>query len=130
MPSHLRVGLPSGLFPSDSPTKTPYTPRLSPIRATCPAHLILLDFITRKMLCEEYRSSSFSLCRFLHSLVTSSLLGPNIHFSPLFSNTFSLRPPSMKTFKGTLLLYAARLSFHGFPDISCNFQKNNSSCSF
>ena len=30
----------------------------SPIRATCPAHLILLDFITRTILGEEYKSFS------------------------------------------------------------------------
>ena len=32
--THLRLGLPSGLFPSGFPTKTLYTPLSSPMRAT------------------------------------------------------------------------------------------------
>jgi len=40
--THLHLGLPSGLFPPGFPTKTLYDPLSSPIRATYPAHLILI----------------------------------------------------------------------------------------
>ena len=53
--------------------------------------IILLYFINRTRSGEEYRALSSSLCSFLHSSVTSSLLGPNILLNTLFSNTLSLR---------------------------------------
>src|SRR5215471_8060313 len=88
--SHLRLGLPNGLFPAGFPTNTLCTPLSSPIRATCSAHLIPLDLTTRTILGKEYRSFSSSLCNFLYSPVTSSLLGPNTLLNTLFSNTLSL----------------------------------------
>ena len=39
------------------PHQDPIHPLSSSIRATCPAHLILLDFITRTILGEEYKYS-------------------------------------------------------------------------
>ena len=76
--THLRLGLPSNLLPSGFLTKTLYTALSSPKRASCPAHLILLDFITRTIFGEQFKSFSSSLCNLLHSSVTSFLPGPNI----------------------------------------------------
>ena len=69
--------LQSSLFLSGFPTNTLYATLLSPIHATCPAHPFLLHLITRVIFGEQYRSLSSSLCSFLDSPVTSSLLGPN-----------------------------------------------------
>ena len=89
--SHLRPGLPICLLPSGIPTTILYIILLFPIPATSPAYLIILHFITRTVFGVQYRSLSFSLCSFLLSPVTSSVLGPNIHLNTLFSNTLSLR---------------------------------------
>jgi len=89
--SHLCLGLPSGLFPSGFPITILYATRLSHVRATCPAHLILHDLITQIIFGEAYRSVRSSLCSLLHFPVTSHLSGPNILLRTLFSNIFTLR---------------------------------------
>jgi hypothetical protein len=54
----------------------------------------LLGFITQTILGEEYRLLSLSLCSFLHSFVTSSLLGPNILLNTIFSTPSAYVPLS------------------------------------
>jgi hypothetical protein len=59
----------------------------------CPTHLILLDFITRKIIGEKYRLSS-SLSSFLHYPVISPLVGPNIPLNPYSQTPSAYIPPS------------------------------------
>ena len=55
-----------------------------------PSRFLLLDLITRILSGEDYRSLSSTLCSFIQSPVTSSLLLPVIPLSILSSNTLSL----------------------------------------
>jgi hypothetical protein len=78
-------------FLSDCPTKILYAFLISPMHNTYPAHLILLDLIALIIghFGEEYEFWK-SLCIFLQPHVTSSLFGPNVLLSTLFSNTLNL----------------------------------------
>ena len=85
--THLRLGLPSGLFPSGFPTNTLYTPSPHPYAP----HVQPISFFSilspTQYWVSSTKSFSSSLCSLLQSPVTSSLLGPNILLNTLFSNT-------------------------------------------
>jgi len=69
--STLLLSLPCSFFHSRFLTITLYTALLSPLRATWPAQLILLDLISLIIFGKDYRSLNSSLYRLLHSLITS-----------------------------------------------------------
>jgi len=83
---HLRLGLPSCLFPAGFPTKTLYAPLPHTCYVSRPCHSL---FHHPNSIRWELRITKL-LISFLHSPVTSSLLGPNILLSTLFSNTLNL----------------------------------------
>ena len=87
--NHLNIIFPRWSLSLRCPHQNPVC--TSPLPYTCYVihHLIFLDVITW-MFDMQYRSWSSSLRRFLHSPVTSSLLGPNIFLSTLLFKTFSL----------------------------------------
>ena len=85
------LGSPKWSFSSRLPHQNPVYASPRTHMRYMPNLLILLDFITRKILGEENGSLSFSPCSFLNSPVTSSLLRPNILLDTLLSNTLSLR---------------------------------------
>jgi len=71
---HLHLGLPSGHFPSGVPNNILYAFLSFLTQATCPTHLILLDFITILTSWEQHKWWNYSLHSFLHPHLTSNLL--------------------------------------------------------
>jgi hypothetical protein len=60
--SHLRLVLPSSLFPSSLPTKILCAFFICPVRSTCLAYILLFNFIPLKIFSERSSLWSSSVC--------------------------------------------------------------------
>jgi hypothetical protein len=97
---HLHIDLPSGLLTSCFPTNILLYHHFVLMRATFFAYLTLLDLISLLILSWENNRRSSSLYSFFFKTPnTSSLFGPNILFSTLFSNALVYVPPLMSPTK-------------------------------
>lgn len=86
---HLQLGLPSGHFPSGVPNNILYGFLSFLTQATCPTHLILLDFITIITSWEQHKWWSYSLHSFLHPHLTSA------SYIPVLLGTMLTHPLSL-----------------------------------
>jgi len=76
-------------LPSDFPTKPLCASLLPHTHATRSVYLILLHSVTQRILSEEYKTCSSSLCRFLQVPLMYFPLGLIMSLSIVFSNTCS-----------------------------------------
>jgi hypothetical protein len=96
--THLHLGLPSGLFPSGFPTNILYAFRVSPIRATCPAHHILLDLIILIILGRRVQVMKLLIMQF------SPI---SCHFIPLWSKYSPQHPKSQQQARNSTHLHSS-----------------------
>ena len=87
---HLGLGFPCGPFSSVFPHQKPVCTSSCPNTCYMPCPSQFSRFNYPNVIWWGIQSLSFLLRSFLHSLVTSSLLGQNILLSTIFSNTLRL----------------------------------------